>query len=394
VGCGEAGLTGERLAAERLCCVGGDFVFAGALGGIHGFVGVGEEGLPGGAEVGCGGSADADGEGESADVLPAEEVLEAVGELDGFGEGGAGEEDGELLAADAGCEIAGADGGGEGLADEVEGGVSGGVAELIVAELEVVDVQDEDGEGGFVALPVGELDSGAGGEDAAVGEAGKGVGRGEEGELGAGFGEGVGLLELVGDVEGDLGEHGVAGNVFVGELDGAELAETAVFIGHFVDAFDILAGGEGLAILRGVVLGLGGGDDFVDGAAKPLGAVDAEEVFDLAVVEGEPALVVLEPGVGGAVLHEAAEEVLAGFDTGAELLVEFEGALEGEVFGAKLHAGLDLGGEDGEGFALGVGEGAGDGVDDAEGADGGATGSVEGDAGIEADVGVAGDEGV
>ena len=161
MGCGEAGLTGERLAAERLCCVGGDFVFAGALGGIHGFVGVGEEGLPGGAEVGCGGSADADGERESAGILLAELVLEAVGELDGFVDGGAGEEDGELLAADASGDVADADGGGEGFADEAKGGISGGVTELVVAEFEVVDVHDEDGEWGVVAFPVGEFDGGA-----------------------------------------------------------------------------------------------------------------------------------------------------------------------------------------------------------------------------------------
>src|SRR6202021_1583540 len=96
---------------------------------------------------------DAEGGGQSGvfaerietEVLDA--VADALGGEGGLGFVGLGEEGDELLPADAGDEVAGAEVAGEALGGEGEGCVAALVAVAVVDLLEVVEIEQDEGEG-------------------------------------------------------------------------------------------------------------------------------------------------------------------------------------------------------------------------------------------------------
>ena len=79
---------------------------------------------------------------EGPDRAAAHGELHAAVELLGVREGGLGEADCELVAADAASDVGASDHGLEPLGDSGENGVSGEVANAVVDRLEVVDVED------------------------------------------------------------------------------------------------------------------------------------------------------------------------------------------------------------------------------------------------------------
>ncbi len=120
---------------------------SGSLGLIEGLVGTGEDG--GGVVGGDGlGDADADGEGlavgEEGEL--ADGMVDAVGYDLGVLPGGLGEEEEELVAAESAEVVVGAEALGDGVDYAAEGGVSGCVALGVVDGLEVVYVDEGDGE--------------------------------------------------------------------------------------------------------------------------------------------------------------------------------------------------------------------------------------------------------
>src|SRR6185437_3909648 len=119
-----------------------------------------------------------------------------------LGLGALGEDDEEFVAAAAEGEILLADAGADELADAAEEGVTGGVAEGVVEELEIVDVDHEEAEGrAILAAAVDELVE-AFVEHAAVEQAGEHVAGGLSAELADEAFEDVGAL---GDALVDLG---------------------------------------------------------------------------------------------------------------------------------------------------------------------------------------------
>ena len=126
-----------------------DAALAVGLGRVHGEVGVAQQLLRRRGGPAAGGDADA---GAGVD-LPAvdhdrrvEGVEDALGHLDdGSGVGGVLEEDGELVAAEASGRVARAEAAPQAVGDGTEQLVAGAVAEAVVHELEVVEVDEGDG---------------------------------------------------------------------------------------------------------------------------------------------------------------------------------------------------------------------------------------------------------
>ena len=135
--------------------------------GVHARVEDGEAGLPvrlrhvhrevgvaddvGGRLTGAVSAGDADADGDD-DVVTVDEVGRPELAHEAFGHrhrapqvGGVVGEDRELVAAEAGHEIRLADRPGDALGDADEEGVAGGVAEAVVDDLEVVEVDEQDG---------------------------------------------------------------------------------------------------------------------------------------------------------------------------------------------------------------------------------------------------------
>ncbi len=81
------------------------------------------------------------------------------------------EQDGELVAAEARGGVAGADARAQALADLEQDPVAGGVAEAVVDRLEVVEVDEDDGQADVVAAGAGDGVADALDEQRAVGEA-------------------------------------------------------------------------------------------------------------------------------------------------------------------------------------------------------------------------------
>ena len=189
---GDLGLQGRAIDVKATA--------AGDLGFVHGGVGVVEEaGAICGvvweeAETDAGGNADLEFSDFDRGGQGGEHFLAAM--LGLFRGLAVGDEDDELVAADAGEEVGGADEALELAGDVDEDGVAAGVAEGIVDALEVVDVDHADGELALVAA--GAVDGGGEffGEQNAIGEAGEVVEAGGAGdgvaeafEHGAGEGE-------------------------------------------------------------------------------------------------------------------------------------------------------------------------------------------------------------
>ena len=125
-----------------------DAVAAGFLGGVEAVVGAAEEG---GGLVAVGGVlGDAAREGVAGDVVVAGALGEAGADLveDGGGldGGGAAHDDDELLAAVAADQVGAAEAVAERAGDVAEDGVADQVAVVVVDLLEVVDVEERDGD--------------------------------------------------------------------------------------------------------------------------------------------------------------------------------------------------------------------------------------------------------
>lgn len=118
-------------------------VFAGLFRAIHGLIGIIEDGRR--VEHGSIERSDASGEGKriASATTVADALCEAQAAQVCFVFVRVWQDDGELFAADAGGKVAGAgvsdELGGEGL----EAGIPGGVAKGIVAEFEVVQINDD-----------------------------------------------------------------------------------------------------------------------------------------------------------------------------------------------------------------------------------------------------------
>ncbi len=308
---------------------------------------MGEELLPGGAIAGCAGDADAGGERQGAVVGVLERVAEAGGEVDCAVEVGVREKDAELFASHARGEIAGAEAGLQDLPDDGQGLISCGVAVAVVSLLEVVDVHEEDGEGAAVTLPVGELGFGAGAEDAAGGEAGEEVGRGDELEFGLLLEERL-LLEAEFDAGFDLVGEDAERFLLVGPKlagDGVDHAEGAD--GRAAGGLDGDAGVEAEVWVAGdkSVLGeaqVGGGvfDEEEIGLLDGVGA-KGDVAMGLAVGEAdccfEPLAVCVDEGDGAdggsADGQGEADEVVELFFFGGVEEIEFEESCEAFLFG-------------------------------------------------------------
>ena len=122
-------------------------VLAALLGQVHGHVGVAQQHLGVDAPVGVDGDADA---GRDADLaaLDGERGLQgeqhALGDLDDLGLAPRrDDEDGELVAAEAGRDVGRVQAGEQPLGDDDEQLVADGVAEAVVDGLEVVDVDEQ-----------------------------------------------------------------------------------------------------------------------------------------------------------------------------------------------------------------------------------------------------------
>jgi hypothetical protein len=157
-----------------------DLVAAGLFGGVHGFVGAGDE-LFVGEAFPVGGDADADGDlAAGLAVLAAEAVVfdslpQALGDFAGFVDVGVAHDDEEFLAAEAADGVVAADVAGEDGGEFGEEDVADDVAVAVVVFFEVVDVDHEQADG--FAFTAGAFDVGfeGGHEVGGVVELGLGV---------------------------------------------------------------------------------------------------------------------------------------------------------------------------------------------------------------------------
>jgi hypothetical protein len=194
----------------------------------------------------------------------------------GFGDGGLGHEDDELVAAVSRGDIGRSDGLGDGACGLLEAGVALAVAELVVEGFEAVEVEHGAGEVGFVADGLGEHAVESRGELSAVGEAGERVGPGLAfegcdalGEVrGAGFGGGDGGGGAGVAPAADAGD----GERFFDGFSGAGAVEGGVVGGVVGARFD---GGGGPSGRR---LGVGRRGDREDGAVEAGVACGSDEV--------------------------------------------------------------------------------------------------------------------
>ena len=137
-----------RLGTGRLV-QDGDPPLAAGLRLVHGDVAVADQVLGRGVLGGLDGDADA---GVGPDVEPAQahrlgqRDRDPLGQRDGVGLADLLAHDDELVAAEPGDQVAGADGGAQPLGDLDEQLVTGGVAERVVDDLEVVQVEEQAGE--------------------------------------------------------------------------------------------------------------------------------------------------------------------------------------------------------------------------------------------------------
>ena len=124
-----------------------DFAAGGCLGCVEGSVAELHEvfQVEGGALDGGDSDAGADAElsGFGGDAEVCEVIVEAVGGECSHFCVGAGHDDEELVAAEAGDEVSGPHGGAEAVGDGLKGEVSGVMAVFVVDLLEVVDVEHE-----------------------------------------------------------------------------------------------------------------------------------------------------------------------------------------------------------------------------------------------------------
>src|SRR4051812_48079636 len=180
-----------------------------------------------------------------------EDALGGVGRLPGGLD--ALEQHGELVAAEARRGVAGADAGGEALADLEQDLVAGGVAEAVVDRLEVVEVDEDDGQADVVAAHAADGVADALGEQRAVGEAGDRVVEGLVGEL---------LLERL-----------ALGDVTAVEDDAAD-----VLVVEQVRVLDLELQRLAVAVAQGALEDLGG--------AAVVGRSAVEEVQEAALLAG------------------------------------------------------------------------------------------------------------
>ena len=214
------------------------------------------------------------------------------------------QQDGELVAAEAGGGVSGADAGGDPLGHLEQHPVSGGVPETIVDGLEVVQVDEDDGHPDALAQRACHGVANALVEQRAVGEVGDRIVEGLVGEL---------LLELLalGDVA--AVEDDPADGVVVEEVGVQDLEVTQLAVLGLQQALDDLgtAGGTGAAgeaaqqapLLLGVQQRLEGLTDHIVGGVaqdaldrralvrdRVVGAQDGDEVGGIGHQRGEPRL--------------------------------------------------------------------------------------------------------
>ena len=180
--------------------IGGEFVednavAACAFGGIHGAVGAVEHGGPAIVFGQTLGDSHADGGTDEVVFVGQTKLVndeaEVLGDGDGVGGLAVGKEEEELFTSGAGEDIGGAQMLFEQVDEGAEEGVSCAVAVSVVDELEVIDVDGDDGEGHAGALAADHLVSGDLHEGAAVEAAGESVhaGGGLDGAVHFGCGE-------------------------------------------------------------------------------------------------------------------------------------------------------------------------------------------------------------
>ncbi len=183
-----------RLSFLRECCkplgctdawivevssVDDETVFAAALCYVQGFVGEADEvfgGRDGGAERRA---TDAHGDLAIRPGVVAYGFEQGVGELGGFGLADTGQENEELFSAVPDGHAAGTGEIAEQRCEDLEGAVACIMAQAVIELLEVVDVDQKDGERKAGGVGAGELGGVAFVERAAVEEAGKGIGGGQ-----------------------------------------------------------------------------------------------------------------------------------------------------------------------------------------------------------------------
>ena len=176
-----------------------DAVAPGGFGGVEGFVGDLDEVFGGLLPAEGGGDADADGGGVdgrslAGDLSGLDCCSKLFGDAPGLAGGGLRKDDEELLSAVSSDASGVGDDVGDDAAKLFEHGVSGAVAEGVVDGFEVVDVDQEDGEGGVVLAGVLALRVEKGHDVTAVEELGDGVDDGGMFEIGD-------LREVFGGVE-------------------------------------------------------------------------------------------------------------------------------------------------------------------------------------------------
>ena len=203
-----------RGAAEAVAKL-DDAVFAVALGGEHGAVGVAQELAAFGAVIGEDADADAGGDADGV-VLDGKGVFEdvegTVGGAVGVGHGlHVVKDEGELIAADAGEGVGLAEAGFEALGNLAEEGIADAVAEAVIDQLEAVEVDIEERDFAVLAAALGEAVREAIGEQAAIGQAGEVVD--ERSVLQASFGVASGAIAAL-----QFGEHGVEAKNEVGDF--------------------------------------------------------------------------------------------------------------------------------------------------------------------------------
>lgn len=183
-----------------------DAIFAVALGGEHGAVGLAEKLSAFFAVIGEEADADAGGHANLV-AFDFEGLFEdfkgALGGAVGIGAGeDVVEDEGELVAAEAGEGVGLAEAGLEAAGDLAEEDVACAVTEAVVDELETVEVDVEEGDAAVFALAFGDAVGEAVDEEAAIGEAGEVID--ESHVLLAGFGVFAGAIAAL-----EFGEHGV-----------------------------------------------------------------------------------------------------------------------------------------------------------------------------------------
>ncbi len=262
---------------------------------------------------------------------------------------GVGEKDDELFAAVAGDELVDAGCLAEKLCDLAQGVVAGVVAKAVVVLLEVVDVEEDDGERVHAVTGGGERGGEAVIEGPAVGETGEGVGGGEFAQFGVGLLElGLIALELVlpveffGHVDRDAAEEDGAVFGGAGELIGTPGDGCAVGLeGDFVHDMES-AGADDVEVVAAILVGCFFGKDIVDREPDPLCWGDAEALSHETVVKDEAAFGVLEEGHEGRAIHEVLKEVLLSAEPDVGLLCVVQGQGKVDSLLADLEAGVDL----------------------------------------------------